>query len=57
MKGLLRFKISVPFLFKNVKKFLSVIKACFKISPYPQINSLFGSELKKLISEITRLGW
>ena len=39
-------KILLLFLSRKLKNFLFAIKECFKISPYPQINSLFGSVFK-----------
>ena len=50
-------KILDPFVSKKEKNFLSAIIACFKISPYPQIISLLGRDFKKIMSEITKLGW
>ena len=57
IKGLCKFKILDPFLFKNEKNFLSAIRECFKISPYPHTTSLFGSDFKKSISDKTKFGW
>ena len=42
---------------KKTKNFLSLIKECLSISAYPQIISLFGSELRKIMSTITASGW
>ena len=54
--GVFKSKILDAFLFKNKKNFLLEISECFKISPYPQIISLFGNVFKKSISDITILG-
>ena len=56
MKGDLKFKICIKFLFKNLKNFFSEISECFNISPYPQIISLLVRVFKKFISLITNLG-
>ena len=57
MKGLSIFNIFEAFLFKNVKNFFLNIIECLNISAYPQINSLFGSVFKKLVSDTTKVGW
>ena len=44
------------FFFKKLKNVLSLIIACFKISAYPQMISLFGKDLSNSVSEITTLG-
>ena len=56
MNGVSKDKIFIKFLSKKLKKFLSDIKECFKISPYPQTISLFGSVLKKILSLTTNFG-
>ena len=56
MNGDFKFIIFKKFLSKYLKNFLFDINECFKISPYPQINSLFDSVVKKSISLITKSG-
>ena len=50
-KNKVRFRAS-----KKLKEFLLFIIECFKISPYPQIISLFGRDFKNATSEITKSG-
>ena len=48
--------ILLPCFSSHKKNFLSKIKACLRISAYPQIISLWGKESKKFISDITKSG-
>ena len=54
--SLIVFSLSLMIYLIFKKNFLSEIKACFKISPYPHRISLLGRVFKKFMSLITNLG-